>query len=169
MQKDADNKGVPRTRSSFPRAKTLEQFFWDRVDKTEGCWMWGGAKTALGYGQINFQGVRDYAYRYAWKMANGPIPEGAYIDHLCHSAGCVNPSHLRAATPGENMENRKGAHRNSKTGIRGVHWHKGDKRYVAQVKHQGRVAYRGYFTDIDEAARAVAEARRRIFKEPGGD
>lgn len=33
----------------------------------------------------------------------GPIPEGYHIDHLCRRRSCVNPDHLEAVLPVENM------------------------------------------------------------------
>jgi len=35
-------------------------------------------------------------------IANGPIPEGFVIDHLCKVRICVNPNHLRLITVDDN-------------------------------------------------------------------
>lgn len=152
-----------------PQGQTIEEFFWSRVAKTETCWLWTGKKTTLGYGQIRYHGKTNYAYRYAWELMVGPIEPGDYIDHLCHVPGCVNPSHLRPATPKQNMENRKGANLNSKTGIRGVYWDERKQLYIAQVRHKGKVAYRCGFKTLEEAQDAVSAARRTLYLEAGGD
>lgn len=43
------------------------------------------------------------AHRVAWEIANGPIPDGLVIDHLCGIPRCVNPSHLELVTFRENV------------------------------------------------------------------
>lgn len=42
------------------------------------------------------------AHREAYERANGPIPPGLTIDHLCRNRSCVNPEHLEAVTSREN-------------------------------------------------------------------
>jgi hypothetical protein len=87
-----------------PPRETREERFWKKVEKTETCWLWTGGKTKRGYGTF-FIGNRrhDMAYRYAYEMLVGPIPDGLEIDHLCRNPLCVNPAHLEAVTHRENM------------------------------------------------------------------
>ena len=42
-------------------------------------------------------------HRIAYIKANGAIPKGFTIDHLCRNRGCFNPQHLEAVTRGENV------------------------------------------------------------------
>jgi hypothetical protein len=93
--------------------KTAEQFFWAKVDKTERCWLWTAAKTHNGYGVTGITGCEQLAHRHSYTLANGPIPKGMQIDHVCYTRECVNPSHLRAVTHWENQENRAGANANN--------------------------------------------------------
>ncbi|MDB2192085.1 HNH endonuclease signature motif containing protein [Mycobacteroides abscessus] len=46
------------------------------------------------------------AHRASWIVANGPIPEGMTIDHLCRNKLCVNPSHMEVVTNQENILRR---------------------------------------------------------------
>lgn len=77
---------------------TLAERFWAKVLKSEGCWMWAGAKGGRGYGHIGDQGKVRGAHRVAYEFAKGPIPKGLTIDHLCRQRDCCNPDHLEAVT-----------------------------------------------------------------------
>lgn len=91
----------------------FEKRFWAKVDKTDTCWNWTGAKTAArparpnaparpGYGSILINGRGFYAHRASWLMHNGPLIAGLVIDHLCDNTLCVNPEHLQQVTNNEN-------------------------------------------------------------------
>ena len=72
-----------------------------KFDK-DSCWLWLGCKSS-GYGQLAAHGGRlIYAHRLSYELAQGPIPEGLQIDHLCRTPACVRPDHLEAVTPREN-------------------------------------------------------------------
>lgn len=81
---------------------TLEERFWAKVEKTDGCWLWQGYKTVMGYGRINVDGHAVGAHRVAYEMLVGPIPVALTLDHLCRNPGCVRPDHLEPVTLAEN-------------------------------------------------------------------
>lgn len=84
-----------------------------------GCWEWSGTLTSYGtgagYGLFWLEGKNRPAHRVSWSWANGPIPDGAVLDHTCHSDSecsegtsclhrrCVNPDHLRPTSTRENL------------------------------------------------------------------
>lgn len=71
------------------------------------CWIWTGAKNSKGYGSVsNGFGSSVLAHRKSFELANGNIPAGLQIDHLCNTPPCVNPAHLEAVTGAENMRRR---------------------------------------------------------------
>lgn len=89
--------------------------FWAKVNKTETCWLWTGRTDPNGYATLMVAGVRIGVHRYAYQLMVGPIPAGHQLDHICHDPDhcsakgrdcahrrCVNPAHLRPATPREN-------------------------------------------------------------------
>ena len=85
--------------------------FWAFVDKTDTCWLWTGYKL-VGYGRFNVDVSRKAktrnvkAHRWAWEDANGPIPEGLQLDHLCRTPACVRPDHLEPVTHAENQRRK---------------------------------------------------------------
>jgi len=85
---------------------TLKRF-WDKVLFTIDCWEWIAGKDKDGYGifKLNYKVLK--AYRYAYELYNGKIPEDLEIDHICENRKCVNPAHLKVVTHQENMSHGK--------------------------------------------------------------
>ena len=88
---------------TLPRRTPEAERFWSKVNKTDTCWLWIGAIDHGGYGTFGASaGHSRRAHRWAYEAANGPIPEGLHIDHLCRVRNCVNPDHLEVVTLAEN-------------------------------------------------------------------
>lgn len=65
------------------------------------CDLWTGNVSTEGYGLL--PGGNVYAHRDAWERANGLIPEGITLDHLCRVRLCRNVEHLEPVSRGENV------------------------------------------------------------------
>src|SRR5439155_563058 len=103
------------------RAKSLEERFWSKVDKTSTCWLWKGAKDSSGYGWVgNGQHKTITTHRLIWELTFGSIPKGLWVLHTCDVRNCVNPAHLWLGT---NTDNQRDASRKGR--LRGrAHYHK---------------------------------------------
>lgn len=145
---------------------TTQERFWDKVLKTDACWLWQAGRTTKGYGVFFLNGGMQGAHRVAWVITFGDIPDRMEVDHECHVISCVNPDHLRLATHAENDEYRKGAQSNSQTGIRGVFWSEQKGKFQGKVNYRGKQHHAGFFDDVSKANEAVKALRAELFKFP---
>jgi hypothetical protein len=82
----------------------VDERFWNKVNKTDTCWLWTGALQSRGYGSVGIGNHRTgLAHRVAYEALVGPIGDGLTIDHLCRVKSCVNPAHLEPVTSAENI------------------------------------------------------------------
>lgn len=75
--------------------------------KGDGCWEWiGSLMVRGGYGQLNDRKKLLKAHRLSYELYKGEIPKGLFICHKCNNSKCVNPEHLYAGTPQDNINDK---------------------------------------------------------------
>lgn len=148
-----------------PSYSTPNEAFLARTRWDGDCLAWTGAKVGggRGYGVLSVDGVMQYAHRFSWERTNGAIPEGIYIDHMCHNQSCVNVAHLRLATPQENAQNKRGPIPGSRSGLRGVYWNERSGKWQARATVGGVVHFAGLYQTKELAGEAASELRSRIM------
>ena len=84
-----------------------------------GCWVWQAA-TVTGDRSRGFYGCATYggkgikAHRLMFQLLNPDVDiNGKYICHTCDNTLCINPAHLYAGTPNDNVQDkmRRGRHK----------------------------------------------------------
>lgn len=110
-----------------------------------------------GYTQIMINGVRYFAHRLIYRLHEGNLLSTDLIDHKTKPAkGEIKDNrieNLRKSTSSGNNRN-KGVQVNSESGIKGVFWHKRDKKYQANISISGKSEHLGYFTNKFDAYEA---------------
>lgn len=115
------------------------------------------------YRKIGIGGKQHFAHRLVWLYVYGHFPS-LEIDHINGDGLDNRLCNLRLATPAQNRTNSV-AQKSSKTGLRGVHYHPGAKRYRAQICKNNKTYHIGYFDTPEEAHAAYLKAARALHGE----
>jgi hypothetical protein len=91
------------TAESWIDRRVVVKRFWNKVAKSDGCWLWTSVTSRDGYGLFHLDGKHQSAHRVAFVLTNGDIPEGMELHHKCENPVCVRPDHLEVVTHKENM------------------------------------------------------------------
>lgn len=89
---------------------------------------------------------------------------GKGVDHINHNPLDNRRNNLRVATQQENIFN-KGVQSTNKSGIIGVFQRKDTKKWVAQLRKNGRTVYYDQFDNFLDAVKARLKAESQFFGE----
>lgn len=132
----------------MPKAMSYEERFFQKVNKTEYCWLWTGAPNSRGYGCFSYNKKTTLAHHYSYIFHKGEIPDGLIVCHTCDVPACVNPEHLWADTHSANSrdmfnKNRQGTSNRKKDGCRKGHSFE-EFEPLIYIKKQGRQVGKEY-------------------------
>ncbi len=103
------------------------------------------------------------AHRLAWLYVTGEWPKRG-IDHWDTDKSNNSWGNLRSATQSQNLANQRISPVNT-SGFKGVCWHKLGKKWMAQIKVDGRHIYLGLFETAEEAHAVYVAAAEHHFGE----
>lgn len=112
--------------------------FWEKVKKTDSCWLWTASVNVGGYGQFSSNPTparpqEPYlSHRVAYALTHGECPAHKVVMHTCDTPACVNPAHLRLGTQLQNMRDARGRGRITPT--RKTHCSCGSPRWTSPPK-----------------------------------
>lgn len=81
-------------------------------------------------------------------------PSGKVVDHIDGDPSNNQCSNLRICTQAENALNNHTAKRNSKSGYKGIYWHKAANKWCAEVVYSHKKHYLGLFSNKEDAVDA---------------
>jgi hypothetical protein len=133
------------------------QLFWTTAGPKR---LWGkraGTVTGKGYRQVKVSGRFYPEHRVIFMLYHGYVPR--LLDHINGVRDDNRIENLRPCSQQENMYNTDGWSRHDLP--KGVTWHKGGRKYQAQLSINGRNKYLGQYDSAEAAAERVREERTK--------
>ncbi|MBN3822322.1 HNH endonuclease [Burkholderia sp. Ac-20384] len=120
-----------------------------------------GGVNNTGYRHIRIGSGRYLEHRLAWLLVHGELPAGM-LDHINGNRLDNRIANLRLADCTQNAYNRK-KKRDNTSGKKGVSVNQ--ERHRARINVNGKTFHLGYFSTMEDADRAVRQARESMHGE----
>lgn len=154
---------------SSRRFKDVGERLRERTERVGECLVWTRQlPPSVTYPQMSVRGKQVRLHRWVYEQERGPIPDGMHVDHSCHNRTCLEPAHLRLATPQENGRNRGGRRAGRIRDLPRNVYEKCPGKYFVSFMVKRRARHFGTFTSVEEAAKVAVEAREALWGEFAG-
>lgn len=168
---------------------SLEERFYNKVNKTDSCWIWTAYRSNFGYGTIGIEKKTCKAHRVAWELEYGTIPKDMQVCHSCDNPSCVRPSHLFIGSQQDNIDDQmkkkrhvsfkgsdNGMSRLSEEDVRSIHdgdskgishnkiaqYHGVSRHHVSQIIRGKRWVHLGLGSDASHDFRGENNGRAKL-------
>jgi hypothetical protein len=115
-----------------------------------------------GYLRTQVAGKLYFNHRLVWLMHRGSWPKN--LDHINGNKLDNRIENLRECTQTQNMQNCPNKKSNT-TSVKGVGWRPSRGKFRARIVVNGKEICVGHFLELEEAAKAVQEARTKYHGE----
>lgn len=111
-----------------------------------------------GYIWVRIEKRLKLIHRLVWEQAHGPIPSGVEVDHINGVRTDNRLMNLRLVSKSQNMQNQHRARVDNHSGVKGVRWDDGVRKWRARITVNGARFWLGQFDSIDDARTAYRNA-----------